>query len=86
MDWNFNDDGAFGKWCICIISKNFRSWKIIVGDLMNNKKGFTIRIDKELYKKMVIKATLKDLSVNKYVTALIDADAGDVDLSGIIDE
>ena len=54
--------------------------------MSNKKKGFTIRIDNELYKKMVIKATLKDMSVNKYVTALIDADAGDVDLSGIIAE
>ena len=61
--------------------------KIVVGEKMSNeKKGFTIRIDNELYKKMVIKATLKDMSVNKYVTALIDADTGDVDLSGIIDE
>lgn len=51
-----------------------------------NKKAFTVRIDKELYKKMVIKATLKEITVNKYVTALIDADAGDVKLSGIIDE
>lgn len=52
----------------------------------NGKKGFTVRIDKELYKKMVIKATLKELSVNKYVTALIDADAGDVDLSGFTND
>ena len=65
----------------------FQIMKIVVGEKMSNeKKGFTIRIDNELYKKMVIKATLKDMSVNKYVTALIDADAGDVDLSGIIDE
>ena len=53
---------------------------------MNDKKGFTVRIDRELYKKMVVKATLKDLSVNKYVTALIDADAGDVDLSGFTND
>ena len=52
----------------------------------NGKKGFTVRIDRELYKKMVVKATLKDLSVNKYVTALIDADAGDVDLSGFTND
>ncbi len=53
---------------------------------MKNKKGFTVRIDNELYKKMKIKATLKDLSVNEYVAALIDADAGDVDLSALTGE
>ena len=53
---------------------------------MNDKKGFTVRIDNELYKKMKIKATLKDESVNEYVTALIVADVDDIDLSGIIGE
>lgn len=60
--------------------------KIIVGEIMSNKKGFTVRLDNEIYKKMKIKATLKDLSVNEYVTALIVADVGDVDLSGIVKE
>lgn len=53
---------------------------------MDDIKAFTVRIDKEIYKKMVVKATLKELSVTKYVAALITADVDDVDLSGIIDE
>ncbi|MBR2651777.1 toxin-antitoxin system HicB family antitoxin [bacterium] len=51
-----------------------------------NKKQFPIRIETELYKKLKIKATANDSSVNEYVISLISADVDDVDLSGLINE
>ena len=52
----------------------------------DDRKQFPIRINKELYKKLKIKATAKDSTVNEYVTALISADVDNVDLSALIDE
>ena len=48
------------------------------------KKRFTIRINDEIYKKMKIKATLKDMKLNDYINSLIIADVDDMDLSGIV--
>ena len=48
------------------------------------KKQIPIRIETELYKKLKVKATANDSSVNEYVISLISADVGDVDLSGLI--
>lgn len=53
--------------------------------MKDDRKQFPIRIDKELYKKLKIKATAKDSTVNEYVTALISADVDNVDLSAFID-
>ena len=53
--------------------------------MKDDRKQFPIRIDKELYKKLKIKATAKDSTVNEYVTAVISADVDNVDLSAFID-
>lgn len=50
---------------------------------MTEKKGLTIRMDKELVKKLKIKVALNDTSINDYVTKLIEDDVDDVDLSKI---
>ena len=55
-------------------------------EMNDDRKQFPIRINKELYKKLKIKATAKDSTVNEYVTALISADVDNVDLSALIDE
>ena len=52
----------------------------------NVKKQITIRIDSELHKKLKIKATAKDVSINEYITSLIAESVGNVDLSGIVGE
>lgn len=58
-----------------------------IGDKMSaEKKQIPIRIETELYKKLKVKATANDLSVNEYVISLISADVGNVDLSGLINE
>lgn len=49
-------------------------------------KRITLRIDADLYKKLKIKATCKDESVNEYIISLITADVDNVDLSAIINE
>lgn len=51
-----------------------------------NNKQITIRIDSELHKKLKIKATAKDMSINEYITSLIAESVGSVDLSGIVGE
>ena len=53
--------------------------------MKDDQKQFPIRIDRELYKKLKIKATAKDSSVNEYVVALISSDVDNVDLSAFID-
>ena len=77
-------------WCKCwnnIISSDTSSIskmkKVIT--MKDDRKQFPIRIDRELYKKLKIKATAKDSSVNEYVVALISADVDNVDLSAFID-
>ena len=49
-------------------------------------KRITLRIDADLYKKLKIKATCKDESVNEYIISLITAEVDNVDLSAIINE
>ena len=53
---------------------------------MKDEKRITLRIDAENFKKLKVKAVLKDLSVNEYINTLIYADVGDVDLSGLVDD
>ena len=48
---------------------------------MKDEKRITLKIDHELYKKLKIKATIKDESINEYIKSLIIADADNVDLS-----
>ena len=50
------------------------------------KKTITVRLDSDLHKKLKIKATAKDVSLNEYITTLISADVDGVDLSGIVGE
>ena len=52
----------------------------------NGKKQISIRLDSELHKKLKIKATAKDSSINEYIISLIAADVDAVDLSGIVGE
>lgn len=51
-----------------------------------NNKQITIRIDSELHKKLKIKATAKDVSINEYITSLIAESVESIDLSGIVGE
>lgn len=51
---------------------------------MKNEKRISLKVDSELYKKLKIKATVKDESVNEYIKALIIDDVANVDLSTII--
>ena len=48
------------------------------------KKTVTVRMDSELHKKLKIKATAVDSSINEYIISLIVDDVGDVDLTGIV--
>ena len=59
---------------------------ILHGDLMDSEKRITLRIDAENFKKLKVKAVLKDLSVNEYINTLISNDIADVDLSGLVDD
>ena len=54
--------------------------------IMKNQKQFPLRIESELYKKLKIKATIKDVSVNEYIISLISDNVKDVDLSAILNE
>ena len=54
--------------------------------IMKKQKQFPLRIESDLYKKLKIKATIKDVSVNEYIISLISADVDAVDLSAIINE
>lgn len=54
--------------------------------IMKNQKQFPLRIESELYKKLKIKATIKDVSVNEYIISLISENVNDVDLSAILNE
>ena len=51
---------------------------------MKDEKRISLKVDPELYKKLKIKATIKDESVNEYIKSLIADDVADVDLSAII--
>ena len=53
---------------------------------MKDEKRISLKVDPELYKKLKIKATIKDESVNEYIKSLIIDDVGNVDLSAIIGE
>lgn len=53
---------------------------------MKDEKRITLKLDPELYKKLKIKATVKDESVNEYIKSLISADVDNVNLSAIVDE
>lgn len=52
--------------------------------MSSEKKTITIRVDSDLHKKLKIKATAVDSSINEYITSLIADDVGSVDLSGIV--
>ena len=52
---------------------------------MKNEKRFTLKIDPELYKKLKIKATVKDESINEYIKSLIVDAVDNVDLSALMD-
>lgn len=52
----------------------------------NKKKSVTVRMDSELHKKLKIKATAKDVSINEYITSLIADSVDDIDLSGLTGE
>ena len=54
--------------------------------LMDSEKRITLRIDAENFKKLKVKAVLKDLSVNEYINTLISNDIADVYLSGLVDD
>ena len=54
--------------------------------LMDSEKRITLRIDAENFKKLKVKAVLKDLSVNEYINTLISDDVDNVDLSGLVDD
>lgn len=54
--------------------------------IMKNQKQFPLRIESELYKKLKIKATIKDVSVNEYIISLISDNVNDIDLSAILNE
>ena len=54
--------------------------------IMKNQKQFPLRIETELYKKLKIKATIKDVSVNEYIISLISDNVNDIDLSAILNE
>lgn len=54
--------------------------------IMKNQKQFPLRIETELYKKLKIKATIKDVSVNEYIISLISENVNDIDLSAILNE
>ena len=47
---------------------------------------YPLRIESELYKKLKIKATIKDVSVNEYIISLISDNVNDIDLSAILNE
>ncbi len=52
---------------------------------MNSEiKTITVRLDSELHKKLKIKATAVDVSLNEYITSLIADSVDDIDLSGIV--
>lgn len=51
-----------------------------------NEKRITLKLDDELYKKLKIKATVKDKTINEYIKSLISTDVDSVDLSAIIGE
>lgn len=53
---------------------------------MKDEKRISLKVGPELYKKLKVKATVKDESVNEYIKALIIADVDNVDLSAIIGE
>ena len=59
-------------------------WDVIV--MSNGKKTVTVRMDSDLHKKLKIKATAVDVSLNEYILSLISADVDAVDLSGIVGE
>ena len=54
--------------------------------MLDQEKRITLRIDADDFKKLKVKAVLKDLSVNEYINTLIADDVGNVDLSGLVDD
>lgn len=52
---------------------------------MKDEKRISLKVDTELYKKLKIKATVNDESVNEYIKSLIVDAVGNVDLSKLID-
>ena len=54
--------------------------------MSSGKKTVTVRMDSDLHKKLKIKATAVDSSLNEYIISLITADVDAVDLSGIVGE
>lgn len=56
-----------------------------IGEIMKDEKRISLKVDAELYKKLKIKATVKDESVNEYIKSLIVDAVGNVDLSALMD-
>lgn len=54
--------------------------------MLDHEKRITLRIDADDFKKLKVKAVLKDLSVNEYINTLISDDVDNVDLSGLVDD
>lgn len=52
----------------------------------NNEKRITITLDAERYKKLKIKATANDKTINGYVETLISKNVDSVDLSALLNE
>ena len=52
--------------------------------IMMKEKRITLKLDAELYKKLKIKATANDESVNGYVISIISDNVDGVDLSALI--
>ena len=53
---------------------------------MKSEKRISLKVNPELYKKLKIKATIKDKTVNEYIKSLIVNDVANVNLSRIVDE
>lgn len=66
------------------ILKNVKMKKMVIN--LDHEKRITLRIDADDFKKLKVKAVLKDLSVNEYINTLISNDIGNVDLSRLVDD
>lgn len=66
-----------------MVTPDEKTWMI---KMSSEIKTITVRLDSELHKKLKIKATAVDVSINEYITSLIANSVDGIDLSGIVDE